>query len=60
MNTLPIAAVLATDAVRRQFAVTEPPVPEPEPVVSRARLALALALQRAAHAVAPARYRPAH
>jgi hypothetical protein len=59
MNALPALTTIANAAVRRQFL----PAREPEPVhprPSRARLALAAALERAAHAVAPAGYRPAH
>ena len=61
MNTLPALTTLANAAVRRQFLPTPPtslPVRSTGP--SRTRLALAAALERAAHAVAPAGYRPAH
>ena len=64
MYALPALTTIANDAVRRQFATTTVPVPpetEPTPSrTSRARLALAAMLERAARAVAPARYRPAH
>jgi hypothetical protein len=63
MNVLPAIAMIATDAIRRQFAPAEPRVPDRHPaapVPSRIRLALAALLERAAHAVAPAGYRPAH
>jgi len=61
MYALPALTTIANDAVRRQFATTTVPVPpETEPTPSRARLALAAMLERAARAVAPARYRPAH
>jgi hypothetical protein len=55
------ALVLATDAVRAQFA--SKPVPEPEPAPARSRryrLALAHLLERAARAVAPVGATPAH
>ncbi|HZG90310.1 MAG TPA: hypothetical protein VEZ42_08850 [Pseudonocardia sp.] len=56
MQELPVAAHLATDAVRRQFAPDAPP--EPDPVrrrpVRRVRLVTAAVLDRAARAVAPA------
>ena len=58
MLALP-ALVLATDAVRRQFA----PSPERPPARSpsyRYRTALADLLQRAARVVAPAGHSPAH
>jgi hypothetical protein len=63
MNALPALSMIATDAIRRQFAAEEPRVPDRRPAASappRARLALAALLERAAHAVAPAGYRPAH
>jgi hypothetical protein len=63
MNALPALTTIATDAIRRQFATTEPPVPDrpaAAPAPSRIRLALAALLERAARAVAPAGYRPAH
>jgi len=64
MYALPALTTIANDAVRQQFATTTAPVPpEAEPTPSRTartRLALAAMLERAAHAVAPARYRPAH
>jgi hypothetical protein len=64
MDALPALTTIANDAVRRQFATTTAPVsPEPTPTRSstfRARLALAALLERAAQAIAPARYRPAH
>ena len=69
MNALPALTTIATDAIRRQFATTEPRVPDrpvaAAPAPSRIRLALAARSRpprapRAAHAVAPAGYRPAH
>ena len=63
MNALPALTTIATDAIRRQFATTEPRVPDrptAAPAPSRIRLAVAALLERAAHAVAPAGYRPAH
>jgi hypothetical protein len=48
--------------MRSQFAMNEPPAPDRKPrpaAPARARLALAGLLERAAHAVAPAGYRPA-
>jgi hypothetical protein len=61
MYTLPLATTTANDAVRRQFTTRQVPEPlPPELRISRVRLALAAALERAALAVAPARYRPAH
>jgi hypothetical protein len=62
MNALPALSMIATDAVRRQFAFDVPPVPDRSPrrpVASRTRAALAALLERAAHAVAPAGYRAA-
>jgi hypothetical protein len=58
MLTLP-ALVLATDAVRRQFA----PSPERPPARSpsdRYRTAVAALLERAARVVAPVGHTPAH
>ena len=63
MNALPALTTIATDAIRRQFATDEPRVPDRPPATpapSRIRLAVAAALERAARAVAPAGYRPAH
>ena len=63
MNALPILSMIATDAIRSQFTAAEPRVPDRPPVPSapaRIRLAVAALLERAAHAVAPAGYRPAH
>jgi hypothetical protein len=61
MNALPALTTIATAAIRRQFATAEPPVPDRPPAVpSRIRVAVAALLERAAHAVAPAGYRPAH
>ena len=62
MNALPALTTIVVDAMRSQFAMNEPPVPDRQPrpaTPSRARLALAGLLERAAHAVAPAGYRPA-
>jgi hypothetical protein len=62
MNALPALSTIVVDAMRSQFAVDEPPVPDRQPRLAapaRARLALAGLLERAAHAVAPAGYRPA-
>jgi hypothetical protein len=62
MNALPALTTIVVDAMRSQFATDEPPVPHRKPRLpapSRARLALAALLERAAHAVAPAGYRPA-
>jgi hypothetical protein len=62
VNALPALTTIANDAIRSQFAMNEPPVPDrtPRPTApSRARLALAALLERAAHAVAPAGYRAA-
>jgi hypothetical protein len=57
MSELPIATLLATDAVRRQFDPTAPAEPERPPrsfrAVRRARTAAAAALQRAAQALEP-------
>lgn len=63
MTALPALSMIATDAIRRTLAATEPPVPDRRPVApapSRARLALAALLERTARAVAPTGYRPAH
>ena len=63
MTALPIMATIATDAIRSQFAASEPRVPDRLPVLptgTRLRFAFAALLERAAHAVAPAGYRPAH
>jgi hypothetical protein len=60
MNALPALTAIVVDAMRSQFAMNEPPVPDRKPrPPARARLALAGLLERAAHAVAPAGYRPA-
>jgi hypothetical protein len=59
MHALPALTLIATNAVRRQFA----PAPEPRPQrssTSRSRLALAALLDRAARAVAPAEHIPVH
>jgi hypothetical protein len=62
MHALPALSLIATDAIRRQFATTG--VPEPERaqvrIASRSRIALAALLERAARAVAPAGGVPAH
>jgi hypothetical protein len=61
MNALPALTTIATAAIRRQFATTEPRVPDRSLAApSRIRLAVAALLERAARAVAPAGYRPAH
>jgi hypothetical protein len=62
MTALPALTTIVVDAMRSQFAVNEPPVPDRQPraaAPARARLALAGLLERAARAVAPAGYRPA-
>jgi hypothetical protein len=57
MTEMPLAALLATDVVRRQFDPAAPPVPEPPRraarAVRRARSAAAAALLSAARAVEP-------
>ena len=63
MNALPILTAIAAGAIRSQFAMAEPRVPDRPPAPQtgmRFRLAFAALLERAAHAVAPAGYRPAH
>ena len=63
MNALPALTTIANDAIRSQFATTEPRLPDRPaavPAPSRIRLAVAALLERAARAVAPAGYRPAH
>jgi len=63
MNALPALTTIATDAIRSQFATTEPRVPDRPAVLPapfRIRLAAATLLERAARVVAPAGYRPAH
>jgi hypothetical protein len=64
MSNLPVASYLATELVARQFEDRVDDRPRPaQPVsqpVRRTRVALAEALERAAAAVAPAGYRPAH
>ena len=63
MNALPALTTIATDAIRSQFGASPVPAQEPErlrPAPSRWRIALAGALERAADAVVPATYRPAH
>jgi hypothetical protein len=60
MDALPLAATIAADAVRAQFAAPVPATPRPEARPSRWRLALATTLERAARAVAPAGHVPAH
>jgi hypothetical protein len=62
MTALPALTTIVVDAMRSQFAMNEPPAPDRKPrpaAPARARLALAGLLERAAHAVAPAGYRPA-
>lgn len=63
MQELPVAALIATDAVRRQFdpaAAPEPDRPRRRPVRA-VRAATAGALHRAARAIAPPpEYSPAH
>ena len=61
MYALPILTTIANDAIRASF---EAPRPRParalrNPRPPRFRLALVALLERAAHAVAPAGYRPA-
>jgi hypothetical protein len=55
MHELPVAALLATEAVRRQFEPDPPARPRRRPVrpVRSARAATAAALHRAARAIAP-------
>jgi hypothetical protein len=57
MIDMPLAAMLATDAMRRQFDPTAPPEPDPphhaRRAVRRARSAASTALLRAARAVEP-------
>ena len=61
MYALPALTTIANAAVRRQFLPDVPaPVSTRPTVPARTRLALAAALERAARAVAPAGYRPAH
>ena len=64
MNALPALTTIATDAIRRQFATTEPRGARPAARPHRRRPASGsrspLLLERAARAVAPAGYRPAH
>jgi hypothetical protein len=65
VNALPALTTITTAAVRRQFEPAESaasPGQEARPRTSsaRLRLALAAALDRAARAVAPTGYRPAH
>ena len=61
MNALPALSMIATDAIRAQLTAPEPePERAPRPRPARIRLALATTLERAARAVAPAGYRPAH
>jgi len=62
MYVLPLLTTTANDAIRASF---EAPRPRPagalrNPRPPRFRLALVAFLERAAHAVAPAGYRPAH
>jgi hypothetical protein len=62
---LPVGSVLARDAVARQFDYPEtetalPAAATTAPVGVRSRARLAGALHRAADAVAPAQYHPAH
>ena len=59
MTALTALTTIVVDAMRSQFAMNEPPAPDRKPRPARARLALAGLLERAAHAVAPAGYRPA-
>jgi hypothetical protein len=57
MIDTPVAALFATDLVRRQFDPAAPPEPEPprrtRRAVRQARLAASTALLRVAHAVEP-------
>jgi hypothetical protein len=57
MQELPVAAFIATDAVRRQFDPAAPPEPDPPHRVRRSvravRSATAAALYRTARAIAP-------
>jgi hypothetical protein len=57
MTEMPIAALFATDLVRRQFDPAAEPEPEPprraQRAVRQARLAASTALLRAARAVEP-------
>jgi hypothetical protein len=61
VNALPALSLIATDAIRAQFAASPEPAPRSDHrAPSRVRLALAAFLERAAHAVAPAGHSPAH
>ena len=61
MNALPALTTIATDAIRRQFATTEPPVPDrpaAAPAPSRIRLALAAAARARSPRRRPGRVPP--
>jgi hypothetical protein len=65
MFALPLAVDLARDAVAREVSAAQPAGPvvavvEPAPAVRRTRSRLAAVLHRAADAVAPTEYSPAH
>jgi len=65
MYALPLVVDLARDAVAREVSMSQPAGPvvtfdEPAPAVHRTRFRLAAMLHRAADAVAPTEYSPAH
>ncbi len=62
MDALPALTVIAAEAIRSRFETNGTPVPARVPgrLLYRMRESLADVLDRASHAVAPARPRPAH